>query len=77
MCAQFANKGRVMQIQINGHSHEVPSDYTVSQLLTQMQLQQKRLAVEVNEAIIPRSLHHHHKLQAGDKVEIVHAIGGG
>ncbi len=50
---------------------------SVSGMLEQMQLTGKRVAVEVNCEIVPRSLHEDRELQAGDRVEIVQAIGGG
>jgi sulfur carrier protein len=37
----------------------------------------RRVAVEVNQAIVPRGAHGRHRLQDGDRVEIVHALGGG
>jgi sulfur carrier protein len=42
-----------------------------------MALTAKRLAVEVNQEIVPRSTYAAHRLRTGDRVEIVHAIGGG
>ncbi|MFP1681662.1 sulfur carrier protein ThiS [Alloalcanivorax sp. C16-1] len=50
---------------------------TVADLVAQLQLQGRRLAVEVNRDIVPKSEHGQHRLQDGDVVEIVHAIGGG
>ena len=50
---------------------------TVADLVAQLQLQGRRLAVEVNRDIVPKSEHGHHRLHDGDQVEIVHAIGGG
>jgi len=46
-------------------------------LIEEMGLAGRRLAVEVNLEIVPRSSHAAHQFQSGDKVEIVHAIGGG
>ncbi len=66
-----------MEIIVNGEARQVPESYTVLALLEELQLVGRRLAVEVNLDIVPRSLHGEHQLQAGDKVEIVHAIGGG
>ncbi|MDM7856715.1 sulfur carrier protein ThiS [Thiopseudomonas acetoxidans] len=66
-----------MHIQLNGKAYPLPQQLTLAQLLEQLELTGKRLAVEVNLAIVPRSQHEQHVLQAGDKVEIVHAIGGG
>ncbi|MCH2557764.1 MAG: sulfur carrier protein ThiS [Alcanivorax sp.] len=50
---------------------------TVADLVAQLQLQGRRLAVEVNRDIVPKSEHDQHRLNDGDVVEIVHAIGGG
>ncbi len=66
-----------MQITLNGEPHALDSNTSVSMLIEQLQLAGKRIAVEVNEDIVPRSAHATHFLQAGDRVEIVHAIGGG
>ncbi|MBF1803430.1 sulfur carrier protein ThiS [Alloalcanivorax profundimaris] len=50
---------------------------TVADLVAQLQLSGRRLAVEVNRDIVPKSEHGQHRLHDGDVVEIVHAIGGG
>ena len=49
----------------------------MAQLLHHTGLAERRVAVEVNQVIVPRSRHEAHALSAGDRVEIVHAIGGG
>ncbi|OUD15782.1 sulfur carrier protein ThiS [Thioflexithrix psekupsensis] len=54
----------------------MPSSCTLSLLLQQLSLQNKRLAVEINLNIVPRSEYELRELHAGDRVEIVHAIGG-
>ncbi len=66
-----------MQIFINDTAHEVPDGISVVQLLTQMLLPPQRLAVEINQEIVPRSELHTRHLCAEDRVEIVHAVGGG
>jgi len=66
-----------MQLLVNGESLSLPESLTVAGLLEELQLTGRRVAVEVNEAIIPRSRHDTHALQPDDQVEIVHAIGGG
>lgn len=66
-----------MQIILNGESTIVDETTTIAQLIEQLQLTGKRIAVEINEEIVPRSAHANTLLLAGDKVEIVHAIGGG
>ena len=66
-----------MQIQVNGDSLQVDSGMTLSQLITQLDLGDKRIAVELNLEIIPRSQHVETFLSEADRIEIVHAIGGG
>ncbi len=66
-----------MKITINGELHKVPEGSNIVQLLEAMDQVSQRLAVEVNLEIIPRSLHEQYVLKENDRVEIVHAIGGG
>lgn len=65
-----------MIIQVNGKSHELTPPCTVADLLRQLAVS-GRFAVEVNEHIVPRSGFAERDLRAGDRVEIVRAIGGG
>ena len=66
-----------MQLLINGKSTDLPADLTARQLVERLDLAGKRIALEVNGEILPRSSYAEHRFQQGDKVEIVHAIGGG
>ena len=66
-----------MQIHLNGNPLDLADGSTIYQLLEVLDLTQSRLAVEVNAEIIPRSQHQSTALNAGDRVEIVQAIGGG
>ncbi|MBA4503588.1 sulfur carrier protein ThiS [Marinobacterium marinum] len=66
-----------MQIQVNGESLEVGEQITLAELVEQLELTGKRIAIELNLEIIPRSEHAGTRLNGGDQVEIVHAIGGG
>lgn len=66
-----------MDILLNGETTSVADDCSVAGLLAQLDLGGKKIAVEVNLDIVPRSQFAEHRLQAGDKVEIVQAIGGG
>lgn len=68
---------RGMQIVLNGESRDVEAGSSVSVLLAETGHAGKRVAVEVNRTIIPRGRHAEHLLAPGDRVEIVHAIGGG
>ncbi|WP_421622000.1 sulfur carrier protein ThiS [Alkalilimnicola ehrlichii] len=66
-----------MHIRVNGEDREVRTGITAAELLEEMQLGGRRLALEVNEDIVPRSRFEQHRLQPGDRVEVVQAIGGG
>ena len=66
-----------MDILLNGDSRTIPDNTTASQLVEILGLTGKRMAMEINAEIVPRSTFDQHIIQAGDKVEIVGAIGGG
>jgi sulfur carrier protein len=66
-----------MHIQLNGEPFELPDGDTVAALLTRLDLAGRRVAVELNLDIVPRSQHESTALNEGDQVEVVHAIGGG
>ena len=65
-----------MQIQLNGNTLTLDNISTVQDLLEELKLS-GRLAVEVNQKIVPRSKFMSYELKSGDAIEIVHAIGGG
>ncbi|ODU42669.1 sulfur carrier protein ThiS [uncultured Aquimonas sp.] len=66
-----------MQIQLNGEARELPAGTTVAALIEQLGHAGRRIAVEVNREIVPKSRHAEHALADGDVVELVHALGGG
>jgi sulfur carrier protein len=71
-----------MQIQLNGEPHVVEppaggADVTLGHLVAALDLAGRRLAIEVNGELVPRSEHAGFRLAPGDRVEIVQAIGGG
>ena len=67
-----------MKIHVNGEERIFESaQLTAYELLERLGLQDRRVAVEVNQRIVPRAQHAEHRLQDGDKVEIVHFVGGG
>lgn len=66
-----------MQVIINGESKRLDSPLNVAQLLEQMALQGKRIAIERNGEIVPRSQFGEQALADGDRLEIVVAVGGG
>jgi sulfur carrier protein len=49
----------------------------MAELIEQLELSGQRLAVEVNEELVPRSRFEEHRLVEEDRVEIIHAVGGG
>lgn len=66
-----------MKIILNGEEKALDNTVTVSQLLADMGMTQKRVAVEVNLEIVPRSEHGQFQLKDADRIEVVQAIGGG
>ena len=66
-----------MRLYLNGQATELPESLTARALLERLELAGARVAMEVNGEILPRSAHATHEFKEGDKVEIVHAIGGG
>lgn len=67
----------MIDILVNGETRRLDASATVAALLEQMQLTGKRLAVERNGDIVPKSRHAETRLAAGDRLEIVVAVGGG
>ncbi len=67
----------MIQISVNGQSQQVPPGISVSGLIEALALTGKRVAVECNGEIVPRSRHAEATLQDGDRLEIVVAVGGG
>jgi len=66
-----------MNLILNGEPRALDPDTSLERLLELAGYAGRRVAVEVNREIIPRSRHASHRLRDGDRVEIVHAIGGG
>ena len=66
-----------MRIFLNGEAKVMNVAPTVTQLLTELGLSERRVAVEVNQEIVPRSRHAEYRLQDDDRVEVVFAVGGG
>ena len=66
-----------MNITLNGENRSLQRPLTISELLIEMGATGKRVAVEVNQEIVPRSEHSRYQLKNDDRVEVVQAIGGG
>ena len=67
----------MIELTVNGEPKQLADDITVAGLLVELSLVERRVAVERNGTIVPKSLHAEQALQSGDRIEIVHAIGGG
>ena len=65
------------KIQLNGKKVVIKTNYSILDLLKKYKLTKKKVAIEYNGAIIPRSNYKKKYLKNNDKIEIVHFIGGG
>jgi sulfur carrier protein len=66
-----------MKIVINGQDREVATATTVANLIDELGIEKRHVAVEVNLELIPRAKHAAHQLQDGDQLEVVTLVGGG
>jgi len=66
-----------MQVQVNGVCREVGEKVSITELLEQMQLDPRTLAVERNLELVPRAEHAKTLLAEGDRLEVVTLVGGG
>ena len=69
--------GRTVGFSVNGEARARAGPMTVADLLVALGLDERKVAVERNEAIVPRSVYSTTWLAPGDSLEIVHFIGGG
>ena len=67
-----------MQVTLNGLLHHFdPPPATVAELVRALNLEGKRIAVEMNGEIVPKSRYAHTRVAPGDRLEVVAAVGGG
>jgi len=66
-----------MTLQINGETRDFPDGLTVTALVALLGMKSDRVAVELNQEIVPRSNWDAAMLKNGDRLEIVHFVGGG
>jgi thiamine biosynthesis protein ThiS len=66
-----------MKLQINGDERDFAAPLTLSDLVEQLGMKQDRVAVELNRDIVPRDQWPQTTLSDGDRLEIVHFVGGG
>ncbi len=70
-------EARLITIRLNGEPRGIPEDLTLAALLEWLKLSADRVAVERNSQIVPRDRWHETPVQAGDRLEVVHFVGGG
>lgn len=73
-------RGSPLEVDVNGERRSVPEGCTVASLLGLLGLpgaEGRRVAVAVNRDVVPRSEFATHRLDAGDRIEILEAVGGG
>lgn len=66
-----------MQLTVNGETHELAEGTTIAELLAELGLDPRMLAVERNLALVPRAQHSNTPLAEGDRLEVVTLVGGG
>ena len=67
----------VLNVVFNGQPRQLPARSTVAALLAKLELEPRRVAVEVNQQLVPREDHARHELRDGDQLEVVTLAGGG
>jgi sulfur carrier protein len=67
----------VITLHINGQMRQFPAEMTLVELLESLDLMGKRIAIEKNGEIVPKSRHAATPVIDGDRLEIVVAVGGG
>jgi thiamine biosynthesis protein ThiS len=66
-----------LQVYVNGDSHELPETTSLAQLVEQLELVPQRIAIELNRVVVRRADWSTTTLRDGDRLEIVHFVGGG
>jgi len=67
----------ILNLTVNGERRAFPTRLTVAALVNALELDMRKVAVELNREIVPRSTYGQVALHSGDILEIVHFIGGG
>ncbi len=66
-----------MQFEFNGEVQEATAPLNVRALLDRLELTERRVAVAVNDEVVPRSRFESVEIRDGDRVEVIQAVGGG
>jgi thiamine biosynthesis protein ThiS len=71
------NGQNTIEVIVNGDAHQVRLGASVTDLVKQLELAPERLAIELNLSILPRAKWAETELKPGDRLELVHFVGGG
>ena len=66
-----------IEVVVNGAAKKIARGTTVAQLIAELGLGERRVAVERNREVVPRDRHATCRLEAGDRLELVSFVGGG
>ena len=77
MWYDFLIREPVMTITLNGDKHDLAAPLSVSELLQQLEIDARRVAVELNLTVVKKSAYESSVIKDGDEVEIVNFVGGG
>ena len=67
----------IIDVTVNGARRELDAGSSAAELVALLQLGAERIAIEINGQIVPRSQYPERRINAGDRIEIVRAVGGG
>jgi len=70
-------QGKILQVQINGEAREIADEMKLNELVDQLSLAPERVAIELNQKVVRRNQWSATMLGDGDRIEIVHFVGGG
>jgi sulfur carrier protein len=70
-------RSRGMKIIVNGEAKEVPAGFKLDELLERFEMPRQRIAVELNKSVVRRAEWPSVSLNEGDRIEVVHFVGGG
>lgn len=77
MDATSLSSARTLAIFVNGEPREIAAGATVAELVAALGFVGRRIAIARNRDVVPRAAYAAHALQAGDRIEILEAVGGG
>lgn len=77
-CLPMSHKTpNIVKLVINGQDKNLKSSETITQMLQELDIKGSHIAVALNFQVVPRTSYDQTPLNEGDKIEIVHAVGGG